>query len=76
LKWDNNYGVMEEGGVSHQEKGAAMAARVQRRDGVRPVTTPALLQTEVEDEAGTVGRLGQAGCIARWDRVVLVWAGQ
>jgi hypothetical protein len=52
-----------------------MAARVQRRDGARPVTTPALLQTEVEDEAGTVGRLGQAGCIARWDRVVLVWAG-
>jgi hypothetical protein len=53
-----------------------MAARVQRRDGVRPGTATALLRTEVGNEAGTMGRLGQAGCKARWARVVSVWAGR
>jgi hypothetical protein len=52
-----------------------MAARVQRRDGVKPTMVTALLQTEVGDEAGTVGHLGQAGREAklagRWWRVLL-----
>jgi hypothetical protein len=52
-----------------------MAARVQRRDGVRPTMVTALLRTEVGDEAGTVGHLGQAGREAklagRWWRVLL-----
>jgi hypothetical protein len=47
---------MEEGGVSLREKGAAMAARVQRRDGARPTMTAAWLQTEVGDEVGRVER--------------------
>jgi hypothetical protein len=53
-----------------------MAARVQRRDDARPTTTAALLRTEVGDEAGTVARLGQAGCVARWAEVVSVLAGR
>jgi hypothetical protein len=40
-----------------------MAAWVQWRNGAMPA---ALLQTEVGDEAGTVGRLGQAGREAKW----------
>jgi hypothetical protein len=43
-----------------------MAARVQRRDTVRLATVTTLLRTEVGDEAGTVGRLGQAGREAKW----------
>jgi hypothetical protein len=53
-----------------------MAARVQRCDGVRPAMAVAFLRTEVGDEAGTVGRLGQAGCEARWAGVVSIWAGR
>jgi hypothetical protein len=57
---------MEEGGVSHWEKGAAMAAWVQQRDGAMPATAAALLRTEEGDEARTMGHLGQASREAKW----------
>jgi hypothetical protein len=43
-----------------------MAAWVQWRNGVMPATAAALLRTEVGDEAGTMGHLGQAGQEAKW----------
>jgi hypothetical protein len=43
-----------------------MAAWVQRRDSAMPATAAALLRMEVDDEARTVGHLGQAGLVAKW----------
>jgi hypothetical protein len=43
-----------------------MMARVQRCDSMGPVAVAALHRTEVGDESGTMGCLGQAGREARW----------
>jgi hypothetical protein len=43
-----------------------MVAWVQRRDSAMLVTAAALLRTEVGDEAGTMGRLGQADREDKW----------
>jgi hypothetical protein len=68
LKGDNDCGVVEEGGGPELEMGAAMVDWVQRGDDAMPVMAAGLLRMEVGVEAGTVGRLGQAGRDAMWAR--------
>jgi hypothetical protein len=59
------------------EAGAALGGGARRGGGSQKGRRPHCFHPkEEEGSGGQVGRLGQAGCEARWARVVSVWAGR